>query len=140
MISEILSGNRQLNILQINAMSEQLKDSADTFFLTILYFLDILKIAPKMPLHVVTLNPKKFKADATHTCWVSHTRWVYALNMQNTILRFKYRQGYRLAGEHLRVGISITYLSCLATHVHELTIKIRLICIAFMQTSLKKQN
>ena len=31
-ISEILSGNRQLNIRQINAMSERLKVSADTFF------------------------------------------------------------------------------------------------------------
>jgi len=34
----------------------------------------IRKNTPKMPLHVVTLNPKKFKVDATHTCWVSHSK------------------------------------------------------------------
>ena len=46
---------------------------------------------PTVPLHVITLEPEEFKVDATHTCWVSHSRWAYALNMQNTIRKFKYR-------------------------------------------------
>jgi len=37
-----------------------------------------------MPLHVVTLEPLKFKVDATRTCWVSCTGQAYALNTQNT--------------------------------------------------------
>lgn len=47
-------------------------------------------------------EPDEFKVDATHTCWVSCTKAGIHSKYAERIRRYKYRQGYRPAGEHLR--------------------------------------
>lgn len=60
-------------------------------------------------------EPDEFKVDATHTPWVSYNKVGIHSKYAERIRRYKYRQGYRPAGAHLRVEISITDLERLAT-------------------------
>ena len=61
-------------------------------------------------------EPDEFKVDATYTCWVSHMKVGIHSKYIEHIHKFKYRQGNRPAGEHLRVALSITNLTLMATH------------------------
>ncbi len=61
-------------------------------------------------------EPDEFKVDATYTCWVSHMKVGIHSKYTEHIHKFKYRQGNRPAGEHLRVALSITNLTLMATH------------------------
>ena len=61
-------------------------------------------------------EPDEFKVDATYTCWVSHIKVGIHSKYTEHIHKFKYRQGNRPAGEHLRVALSITNLTLMATH------------------------
>ena len=61
-------------------------------------------------------EPDEFKVDATYTCWVSYMKVGIHSKYTEHIHKFKYRQGNRPAGEHLRVALSITNLTLMATH------------------------
>ncbi len=61
-------------------------------------------------------EPDEFKVDATYTCWVSHMKVGIHSKYTEHIHKFKYRLGNRPAGEHLRVALSITNLTLMATH------------------------
>ena len=61
-------------------------------------------------------EPDEFKVDATYTCWVSHMKVGIHSKYTEHIHKFKYRQGNRPAGEHLRVALSITNITLMATH------------------------
>lgn len=69
-----------------------------------------------MPLHGRYPEPDEFKVDATYTCWVSHMKVGIHSKYTEHIHKFKYRQGNRPAGEHLRVALSITNITLMATH------------------------
>ncbi len=56
-------------------------------------------------------EPDEFKVDATHTCWVSYTKAGIHSKYAERIRRYKYRQGYRPAGAHPRVRVSIPDLA-----------------------------
>ena len=64
-------------------------------------------------------------------------RWAYTLNIQNAIHKFKYRQGNRPAGEHLRVKPSITDNEILANHSRQRTVKFGAVCREIMQINVK---
>ena len=78
-------------------------------------------------------EPDEFKVDATYTCWASHSGWACTLNIQNAIHKFKYRQGNRPAGEHLRVILSIKDSALDANLSAYRTVNLSVICTGFMQ-------
>lgn len=59
-------------------------------------------------------EPDEFKVDATYTCWVSYMKVGIHSKYTEHIHKFKYRQGNRPAGEHLRDKASITNIQVLA--------------------------
>ena len=69
-----------------------------------------------MPLHSRYPEPDEFKVDATYTCWVSRSKTGIHSKYAERIRRYKYRQGYRLTGEHLRVATSIPNPTTQANH------------------------
>ena len=73
---------------------------------------------------VVTLNTMSSRRTRRILAGFPTRRWAYTLNIQNAIHKFKYRQGNRPAGEHLRVKPSITDKVILATHRRQRTVKL----------------
>ena len=46
-----------------------------------------------MPLHGRYPEPDEFKVDVTYTYWVSHSRWAYTQNIQNTSISLSIGRG-----------------------------------------------
>ena len=88
---------------------------------------------PKMPLHVVTLNPMSSRWTRRILAGFPTRRWAYTLNIQNAIHKFKYRQGNRPAGEHPRVRLSIKDSALDANLSAYRTVNLSVICTGFMQ-------
>ena len=82
-------------------------------------------------------EPDEFKVDATYTCWVSHMKVGIHSKYTEHIHKFKYRQGNRPAGEHLRVKPSITDKPILANHHRQRTVKLSAVCREIMQINVK---
>lgn len=82
-------------------------------------------------------EPDEFKVDATYTCWVSHMKVGIHSKYTEHIHKFKYRQGNRPAGEHLRVKPSITDNEIQANHTGRRTVKFGAVCREIMQINVK---
>ena len=67
-----------------------------------------------MPLQCRYPEPDEFKVDATYTSRFSYTKVGIHSKYTEHIRRYKYRQGYRLTGAHLRVARIITHPPALA--------------------------
>lgn len=87
-----------------------------------------------MPLQCRYPEPDEFKVDATHTCWVSCTKAGIHSKYAERIRRYKYRQGYRPAGEHPRDSFSINHIRHVANLSCARTVNFTLDCMNFLHT------
>ena len=87
-----------------------------------------------MPLHRRYPEPDEFKVDATHTSRVSCSKAGIHSKYAERIRRYKYRQGYRLTGEHLRDSLIINDIRIVANQSCATTVNFTFNCVKFMQS------
>ena len=124
-------------MLHLDDTSAESDFKGKEFVVDKLLFLYKIKHSDDAAACVVTLNPMSSRWTRRILAGFPTRRRAYTLNIQNAIHKFKYRQGNRPAGEHLRVKPSITDKPILANHRRQRTVKLSAICREIMQINVK---